>query len=333
MSHASTTSRYPVMKMGRPWQEVNQCKLICIFLGLIVGIAAQPAKVSAKPGYEVRPASVTIVLPVKKGTHYVASISASQQKRVRFLFDNSSSSIEYSATGHVSDQRIDASYGSLGHINVGLHLTARPPDPSRKGRCKGRAPSYREGSYSGTINISTLGLGSVVPTVAATHGHVYFIRRFRRVCKKEHINRPLDGWRKLEVSVLAVEGQTDNRLIQLQATNMALRSRPDGSVGFLKATVVESIEGVRIIRTASSAMDHESFILSSYNTTPETAAVEPPHPFMGQAVYSRSPGAAASWSGDLSVQLPGVGDFGLTGPGFHARLCRAFSVVKLEACR
>ncbi len=45
------------------------------------------------------------------------------------------------------------------------------------------------------------------------------------------------------------------------------------------------------------------------------------NPFSGTGAYSQAPGLTASWSGDLSVSLPGARDVPLTGPGFSAVAC------------
>jgi len=47
-----------------------------------------------------------------------------------------------------------------------------------------------------------------------------------------------------------------------------------------------------------------------------------PEPFAGHALYSSSPDSPPSWTGDLSVGLPGASKVPLTGPGFNAILCR-----------
>jgi hypothetical protein len=261
------------------------------------------------------------------------SVSASRQ-HVQFKLDGSVLEVEYATKGHVSSQRIEADFGAMGRINVRLHLVRYPPDPPHEGRCKGRAPLYEEGSYSGTIKFR--GLGPDVPLVSATRGHVYVTHRFRQVCKRRHIRPPRSGKKeelKSEVGVLNVSGQVADRTVFLQALEFTPMGQPIRSQGYLSATVVERLEGVRITRRRGTPISHESFVLSRPGEVPETAEIKLPKPFADHAFYSRSPGTSPSWSGDLSVDLPVVGRIPLTGVGFTATLCRAFSVAMLESCR
>lgn len=329
MPSATAVSRYPV-KLSWPSRLRHSRTLICVLVVSAIGIVALPASAGAKPGFEVRPASLQIVLPVKKGLRYVASISVNEHRRVRFLFDASSSAIEYSTSGYVSDRAIEADFGALGRISVKLHLVKRPVDPSHKGRCKGQEPRYEEGSYRGTIEFTHL--GPRVRVVEVTHGHVYVMRRSRQVCKRERTHKNVVGNNKTEVSVLTVEGQAGNRLVSLQASSLALRRNPSRSLGQVDVAVLESISGVRVTRTASTSTDQDSFSLSPPGATLEAAKLELPKPFTGQAVYLRSRGTLPSWSGDLSVNLPVVGSIPLTGFGFSAILCRTVSMVTLKSC-
>jgi hypothetical protein len=51
------------------------------------------------------------------------------------------------------------------------------------------------------------------------------------------------------------------------------------------------------------------------------ATVTPPSPFSGTGVFHLETPTTASWSGELAVALPGIGDVPLTGPAITARLC------------
>jgi hypothetical protein len=51
------------------------------------------------------------------------------------------------------------------------------------------------------------------------------------------------------------------------------------------------------------------------------ATVEPPAPFEGSAAFHLESPTQASWTGDLSVDLPGIGKVALAGPGTSADLC------------
>jgi hypothetical protein len=247
--------------------------------------------------------------------------------------EGSSSKTEYSTRGHVSSQRIKATFGAMGQINVKLRLVPHPSDHPHEGRCRGRAPLYQEGTFSGTIEFAHLG---DVPKVFAKRGRAYFKRRFKQVCKREYPSSKLGGENKLkhklEVGFLLVGGKNEGHTVRLEASILALRGNPARSAGYLSVVDYERSERVRIARTAGAPIDHDSFAMSGRGEIPETVAVELPKPFSGDALYSRNPDFPPSWTGDLSVKLPGAGRVPLTGPGFSAVFCRGFLRAKLKSC-
>lgn len=56
-------------------------------------------------------------------------------------------------------------------------------------------------------------------------------------------------------------------------------------------------------------------------TPPRTASVNPPDPFTGSANFQQEAGGQFSWSGDLGVELPGIGEVPLAGPKFTTAVC------------
>jgi hypothetical protein len=307
--------------------------LVSASVALILMIMVLPADASAKPGYAVHPASIQFILPVKKAIGYVMSVSADGQQRVQFKVDGPSLESEYSTSGNVSSQRIEANFGTMGQINVRLHLNLYPPDPPHEGRCKGRAPRYQEGSYRGTIEFADE--GSDAPRVSAMHGRVYVIRRFRQVCRRLRIRAPKSGTEELkgEIGILKVMGREKGRRVTLQALEFIPTGKPIRSEGYFTATVFERNHGIRITRRTGTPLNHRLFALSRPGAIPETAEIELAKPFIGHAFYSSSPGTTPNWTGDFSIDLPVVGKIPLTGPTFSAMLCRAVSVTTLESCR
>jgi hypothetical protein len=56
---------------------------------------------------------------------------------------------------------------------------------------------------------------------------------------------------------------------------------------------------------------------------PKSATVEPPEPFSGSAAFELQSSHTSTWTGDLAVELPGVGKVRLAGPRFRSNLCVA----------
>jgi hypothetical protein len=308
----------------RLWQG---CHIGFIFAAILVALSLS-ASADAKPGYKVHPGGLELTLPVEMRDGSIISVSANGRQRVRFTIQSPSSVIEYSTKGRVSSRRITADFGALGRIDVKLHLPHRA-NPPHRGRCKGRPPLWWEGIYRGAIEFARK---PGVPEVSAKGGPAYVVRRFRHVCKRRR-PRPRKSnlyaklKRKLEEGILTVRGKTDGRNVQLHAT-IAFRRSPAYSGGTLNIVASERREGVRITRRIGVFFYHNSLVMSRSGEEPETIKVNLPSPFTGQALYSRSLGSPASWTGDLSVDRPGADGVSLAGAGFTAALCRG----KVDSC-
>ena len=314
------------------WKRPQQFLFRVIVVAALVLLALQ-SNAAAKPDYEVHPGGIELVLPVGKRADDVISVSANERQRVQFAVKGPSSSTEYSTTGHVSSRRIKATFGALGRIDVRMRLAPYQPDPPHRGRCKGRAPLYQEGTYGGTIEFAHQ---KDVPEISVKRGRVYFERRFRQVCKRQRPVFKLGGKNglkhKLEVGFLTVSGKSEGHSVVLEASILALKGNPARSTGSLSVVGYERREAVRIAKMTDASIDHDSFDMSGHGEIPETVSVALPKPFAGHAFYSHSPGSPQNWTGDLSVELPGADRISLTGPGFSAVFCRGSLIAKFEPC-
>ncbi|HEX4751855.1 MAG TPA: hypothetical protein VH268_03070, partial [Solirubrobacterales bacterium] len=64
-----------------------------------------------------------------------------------------------------------------------------------------------------------------------------------------------------------------------------------------------------------------SFGVSAPGVSPPDATLAPSSPFSGSATFELTSPTKASWSGDLAVELPGLGKVPLAGPKFYSGLC------------
>jgi hypothetical protein len=71
-----------------------------------------------------------------------------------------------------------------------------------------------------------------------------------------------------------------------------------------------------------------SFSVSAPGISPPEATLTPPSPFSGSATFGLTSPKRASWSGDLAVELPGLGTVRLTGPKFYSGLCEGETCTK-----
>jgi hypothetical protein len=295
----------------------------CLAFGAALVLLALPVDVDAKPGYRVHPGGIELILPVENRGGRVIAVLADNRQHVRLRVEESSSGIEYSIKGRVSGHRIEADYGALGRIDVRLQFARYGPGVLRRPHCKGRDPIEAEGTYRGMIELSG---ADGIAEVAVKRGHFYFERHFRQVCKRQPPTFKPGLYpklrRKSEEGVLAVRGKGEGRTVRLDAIIFALRRNPARAAGALRAEVHERREAVRVTRWTGGSFDPDSFVMSKRGKEPETLEVEPPEPFAGSALFSRNPGSPSSWTGDLSVDLPGAEEIPLTGAGFYAVLCR-----------
>jgi len=70
-----------------------------------------------------------------------------------------------------------------------------------------------------------------------------------------------------------------------------------------------------------SAGAASTFQVPNLAEPPAEATLKPPAPFSGSATFHLDTPTAASWTGDLAVELPGLGKVPLTGGSIQAGLC------------
>ncbi|MGN6253794.1 MAG: hypothetical protein ACTHO8_02275 [Solirubrobacterales bacterium] len=234
-------------------------------------------------------------------------------------------SATYYARGRVTDDSIEAKFGGLGRVSVRLH-PSRPPTEEESLlsiRCKGKPATAQEGRFVGTIRFrGESGYTSV--SVSGAHGSVF--RSYRQVCKRSKGERSPRHFKRAPMSSLGAFS-TNHRLPWFSVFK---EEAGDGAPTFdeeaqYTANQSEHREGMRIDRSANASTPPETFAVSPPGTSPFTGTVAPPAPFSGTATYERLPGGKSAWSGDLEVELPGLGRLPLTGPTYSAKLCRSFA--------
>jgi hypothetical protein len=83
-------------------------------------------------------------------------------------------------------------------------------------------------------------------------------------------------------------------------------------------------QGKLLVVAMTKAVSEEgeaSFSLTAPSGTPTEATVAPPAPFSGAATFKLESATTASWTGDLSVEVPTLGTVNLAEPGSWAVAC------------
>jgi hypothetical protein len=80
-------------------------------------------------------------------------------------------------------------------------------------------------------------------------------------------------------------------------------------------------DGLNVFSTVSVRGTAAQFSTPDPAGTLENATVAPPSPFQGSATFHLDSPTSSSWTGTLSVEIPGVGRVALAGSGFWSSLC------------
>lgn len=95
------------------------------------------------------------------------------------------------------------------------------------------------------------------------------------------------------------------------------------------AYVSQAGKGFSVVRSGlGSDADGSGFVTADPLSAHSTATVEPAAPFTGSATFEAAAPRGDEFSGDLAVELPGLGEVPLTGPEVAAGICRRYTCTK-----
>jgi hypothetical protein len=211
--------------------------------------------------------------------------------------------VSYTAPAVVTETSIAADLGNLGRISVDFHPTGQAL--AKHPGCKGVSLPVAEGSYEGTISF---------------HGEEGYT-------DAEATSVPADAGPLLAgLCSFGVGGGGRNPSgAELNVRNpglgprfTAIKAEPTGPAHFI-VEVSEYSVSVSIVRYAAFSMPARTF---RYSAKLQSATVQPLAPFSGVAHFDRERKANHRWSGDLTVDVPGLSDAALTAPQLRAVLVR-----------
>lgn len=126
-------------------------------------------------------------------------------------------------------------------------------------------------------------------------------------------------------TTLSARSRTANGSIEVEASKLAIVDRLSAT-----ATLREKVGGLKITRSASVDSAKNSLTIGA-GKPPRSAKLKLSAPFTGQAEIQDPADGPPTWTGSLSVSLPGAPALSLTGEGFTTRLCVDKSLLK--SCR
>ncbi|HET9675890.1 MAG TPA: hypothetical protein VFP21_00120 [Solirubrobacterales bacterium] len=254
----------------------------------------------------------------------------------------------YNVRGKVSRHRIKADFGRFGRVSLRFHGRPRAfpaPAPRRKSqpprrRCSGRHPEREVGHFRGTVVFEGQ-RGFTRLAVGKTPGEVR--RTYRQVCRTVHkraaqasisssTNTTPLGF---TITVLTARSRIGGVRTQFSAISLQEPVGIPGSDTFslVSASLQERVGRIQVLRSTLQTAKPGAIKVSRRGVKPAKAKVKLGSPFSGRARYvGAKKGSAASWTGSLSVRLLGSGTLPLTGPHFHATLCRASAFNPASPC-
>jgi hypothetical protein len=214
--------------------------------------------------------------------------------------------------------------------------------------CRGRRPQREVGRFRGTIEFDGQN-GYTRLAVGRLHGEVR--RSYRQVCRFVPV-KPKHGRHGARV---AVASSAPSDPFGFNLTLLSVRSREGGALtrftaitlepplglpiarrdlfSVITASLQEKVGRVRVFRSAFQMAAPGRVKVSRRGAEPQTARLALTSPFSGRAHYrSRTKSSPTSWTGTLAVRLLGSNLLPLTGPGFHAVLCRVSAFNPRQSC-
>lgn len=274
-----------------------------------------PAGAAAKPGYFVLPAYRYAELSVHGSNGYQIRIDRQQPGSLSVVASKGRRTVNYFLP-HVggSTERIRAKLPRVGRLALRFHRRRTSRRRERWPGCTGGAQSIQKGVFTGTIRLH----GERSYTAVSLHragGEVVSVER--EVCKRSGGGHE----RSSEATFLLAGSRTPAGLLDLLSFEFR-PGLPDGAAFVSFNASLDHHRGRMRIQNGVSAFSEDpgDFRVEG-GRKPSSATITPPAPFTGSATFSRQPDGSISWSGDLEVELPGVGPVALTGPSFEPQLC------------
>ncbi|HEV2857335.1 MAG TPA: hypothetical protein VGW80_02900 [Solirubrobacterales bacterium] len=315
-----------------------------------------PASAAARPGDEVRPRSLHLTMAAAGTRGYEVTVDTLGHHRVTLTVRKSGQLASYTTRGKVSRHQVKADFGRFGRIWLRFHgkrrpfptvHRKRPRARSRRVLCRGRQPQREVGRFHGTIEFDGQH-GYTRLAVGRLHGEMR--RSYRQVCrlvpvgKRRHRARPAAisssanadpfGFNLTLLSARSRVGRALTRFtaISLEPPRGIPVPRKD-LFSVITASLQERVGRVRVFRSTMQFAAPERVRISRRGVDPAKAQVALASPFSGRAHFrAADEGSPASWTGDLSVRLLGSGLLPLTGPHFHAVLCRVSAFNPRQSC-
>jgi hypothetical protein len=203
--------------------------------------------------------------------------------------------------------RIHARLPGVGRVFLEFH-DRRHSDGRSVSGCP-RSETARKGVFVGTVKIE----GERGYTRAVSHHVRGEIQEGRGRCHR----RPAAGASNADSRLLTASTSRGNGRLSFSAIDFPVtKMKSDLLFG---ASLARARGKMAIITTQNAMAQHPTDL--EIAIPPRSASVTPPAPFTGSATFQEESSKDFSWTGDLAVELPGVGEVSLAGPKFETSVC------------
>ena len=235
------------------------------------------------------------------------------RRRVRLLARGPAGTATYTVPGRVTQRGIQANFGKRGIVDVSFRPSGRAIIETPPRRCEGKPRVARWGSFVGTIRFKGE-RGYTRLHVRRAGGRTRSAPRWR--CKRP--GRARASGSEAERAIPVVLELSDRRR-GLEVGILSFGEPGKDSLTFYAASMQERRGRMRIARSYFEITT--SGTPFAYDESLSEATIAPPPPFAGKGLFERRKGRD-SWTGSLSVVLPGTPRISLVGKRFRPRLYR-----------
>lgn len=291
-------------------------RTLILWLVALVALLVSPGTQAASAAV---PGKVTAVLApqaefsLETSNGYSVSVEGTGRK-VWLTVDRGFGSATYLTRGTAWPGGIRARFGHFGRVSVRFRPSGKVSRQRPPKRCKGRAAIVRTGVFVGTIRFKGED-GYISIDARRARGGSSTLPRWR--CKgpggaaRVSARSKQGGFKAAEL-----KAATAHEGVVFEALGLRIFGE---SLIFFLASTDEQRGSVRIARV-TLAISGRARTFPFHRAT-RSVTVRPPKPFHGSATFASNAEGPASWSGSLSVSLPGA-TVDLTGPAFKAKLSR-----------
>jgi hypothetical protein len=294
------------------------CGVAWLVAGAVLVFGLAPVAAQARRGYFTIEPQHLVELQVRGSHGYRGRVIDIGKRAIYLIVHKGPASVTYQARGRrTSRDGIEVRFRGVGRVSIEFRQRGRARRSPPAEDCEGRGNITRHGAFIGTIRLhGERGFTDVDSDRAA--GEV--VDSFEEVCR----NGGGEGGQRsdLQTAILDASTARGRGLTSFLAAKLTSSSIPDFNLTHYSASIFQRRGPMTVTRSVSKAAQPDSFELGEPAERPTTATISPPAPFTGAATFQLTGKSAATWTGDLAVEFPGLaGPVSLAGPKFSSELC------------